>query len=147
MTAIAIGKTFNGTFGVIDSMVQIKPKIENYRDCRLQDKITAIESSNQFLFICGEGIIAEGAKLIDAWCKIKNLYLDLFKVENFKQLLISCDRYRKFSQEVMFESLTQQSVTDFYVMDKRSIREYKVKLNRQIYCIDSYQDFLNDEKS
>src|ERR1700740_693673 len=147
MTPIAIGKTINGTFAVVDSMVQVELTIKDYKDCRLQDKITGIESSNQFLLLCGEEIIAKGASFIESWCKMKKLRLNLFKEENFKQLLLSCDRNRKYSIEVQKQSLIPQDATTVYIVDERNIREYNVKHNGKEYYIENYYNFLDNEKN
>jgi hypothetical protein len=146
MTAIALGKTINGTFGVIDAMVQVDTNIRNYRDCRLQDKITAIESSNQFLLLCGEEIIANGALFIESWSTMKKVKLDLFKEDNFKKLLISCDRYRQYSIDVQKQQLISQDATHVYIIDKINIREYTVKHDGKFYFIEKTYDFKDCEQ-
>lgn len=146
MTAIAIGKTINGTFCVIDAMVQMKSSIKNYKDCRLQDKITELGSSAQFMLLCGEEIIANGAYFIESWCTMKKMKLDLFKKENFINLLISCDRYRQYSIEVQKAKLIPQESSHVYIIDKRNIKEYIVKHDGKKYFIEKSHDFIDQQQ-
>lgn len=146
MTAIAIGKTKTGTFGVIDAMVQKQLTIKSFKDCRLQDKITELESSNQFMLLCGEEIIAMGASFIESWCRMNKLKLDLFKEVNFKSLLISCDRYRQYCIDVQSEKLIPQESNSVYILDNKNIRRYTVKHNDKKYFIVSTYDFKEGEK-
>lgn len=131
MTAFVIGKTTAGTFAVIDSMVQTGNTI-SYRDCRLQDKITEIRSSNQYLLLCGEEIIARGAEFIDNWYRMNNAQLDLFNRDNFMKLLKTCNKYRRYTVEIHNATLIDQNST-VYIIDAHKICCYEVFLDNNQY--------------
>jgi hypothetical protein len=77
MTAIAIGRTLDSSFIVVDAMIQPQLRVTSYKDCKLKDKITNFNLSEQFLVLSGEELISYGSIFLSSWCEQQKIKIDL----------------------------------------------------------------------
>lgn len=145
MTAIAIGSLLKANILVIDAMVQTTDKPKEPKDYKMDNKLVEMETSGQFLALCGEGLIADGAKMINDWCKMRKIKIDLFNSSHFTQILRSAERYRKFFVEIAQGKIIPQDSTIVYVLSRTRIKIYEVKYLNFLFFIDKEYDFKDNK--
>lgn len=140
MTAIIVGRLPKANFIVADSMVQLDLKVNSHKECRVQDKITDIELSDQFLVLVGEQLVADGANMLHNWSTIKNIKYDLFQTSSFEIVLEFALRYRKYHVDIAKSPIIKQPQTDVYIASRQGIKYYGVEFKDEKYVINQEQE-------
>ena len=140
MTAIIVGRLPKANFIVADSMVQLDLKVKSHKECRVQDKITDIELSEQFLVLVGEQLVADGANILHYWSTIRKIKYDLFQTATFEIVLEFALRYRRYHIDVAKSPIINQPQTDVYVASRHGIKYYGVEFKNAKYIVNQEQD-------
>lgn len=140
MTAIIVGRLPKANFIVVDAMVQLDLKVKSHKERRVQDKITDIEISEQFLVLAGEQIIADGATMLHNWSTIKNLKCDLFNKNAFDIVLEFALRYRRYYADILNFPIIEQPRTDVYVASRKGIKYYGVEFKDDRYIVNQEEE-------
>jgi hypothetical protein len=133
MTAIIVGRLPKANFIVVDSMVQMSLKVSGYKKCRLQDKISDLELSQQYLVLAGEEIIANSATYLNEWSKINGIKFDLFNATVFENVIEIATRLRQVHLKLSHKVFDQKS--DVYIASREGIKYYQVEYMAPIYTI------------
>lgn len=140
MTAIIAGRLNKANFIAVDAMVQLSLEVSSYKECRLQDKISDLDQSEQYLVLAGEQLIGDGANLLNYWSQIKKIKYDLFDDEQFKNVLELALRYRNYHVDIHSHPIIEQDMSDVYVVGRNRLKHYEVKFQNSRFEVLSVRD-------
>jgi hypothetical protein len=134
MTAIIAGRLPKANFLIADAIVQPHLDVKSYKECKLVDKITSMELTEQFLVLVGEGIIAQAADLLSNWSSTQKIKYDLFKKRSFENIMHLASRFR-LVHEAFGHQIIAQDKTDVYIAGRNEIKHYEVQFKDPSYII------------
>lgn len=145
MTAIAIGKLPNANVIISDAIVQLDTNHIGHKNARVEDKIYDIQSSEQYVTLCGEQLLMHALYVIDLWLLKRNKSIDLMNVLHFNQFLLTADKHREILQKNETNPIPFQEATTLYVVSSLQIKAYQISFLNGKYAVQS-EVFLNDNE-
>jgi hypothetical protein len=144
MTAILVGKAPFGNVMITDAMVINKEETTSYRDCRLKNKITYIESAKTYCSVVGDENILYGIQALDYWATAHKKRINFTKKGIMLDALTCAEKYLPVWRE-RGDNLVQSAGGTVYFVNESDVFKYEVSRTNDHYTADDCAQFRDNE--